>query len=152
MRIAGIVQQPDGTRIMQIGRNRTNAVDGFLLGKTHMNMDRDPMFTDQFRRLLRDSGVEPLRLPPSGPNLNAYAEIFVGSIRRECLNRFVVLGDGHLRTIIQQYTANYNLERNHQSLANALLQREPQRANDNGAIHCRRRLGGVLKYHDREAA
>ena len=150
--IAGIVHQPDGAWMMQVGRNLTDAVDGFLLGKTHLIMDRDPVFTHQFRRLLRDSGIEAVRLPARSPNLNAYAERFVGSIRRECLNRLVVLGEPHLRTIIKQYVAHYHVERNHQALGNALLQTELPPANDNRTIHCRARLGGVLKYYHREAA
>lgn len=150
--IAGIVHEPGGRWVMQIGRNLLDAVDGFLLGKTHLILDRDPVFTEQFRRLLRDSGVQPLRLPPKSPNLNAYAERFVGSFRRECLNRLVVLGQGHLRQIVTEYAAHYHLERNHQGLGNELIEESCQPANDNGEIHCRQRLGGVLKYYYREAA
>ncbi len=150
--IAGIVHQPDGAWIMQVGRNLTDAIDGFLLGKTHLIMDRDPVFTDQFRRLLRDSGVEPVCLPPRSPNLNAYAERFVGSVRRECLSQFVVLGQGHLRRIVREYAAHYHRERNHQGLGNRLIEDRPRAANDNGEVRCHQRLGGVLRYYCREAA
>jgi len=95
---------------------------------------------------------EPVRLPPRSPNLNAYAERFVGSIRRGCLNRFVVLGEEHLRSIVNDFVAHYLLERNHQGRGNELIEPCPQPANDNGRIRCRRRLGGVLKYYHREAA
>ena len=80
--IAGIVHEPGESWIMQIGRNLLDAVDGLLLNKTHLVLDRDPVFTAQFRRLLGDSGVEPLRLPPRSSNLNAYAERFVGPMPR----------------------------------------------------------------------
>ena len=53
------------------------------LGKRYLIHDRDPLFTEAVRGLLRDSGVKPLRLPANSPNLNAYAERFVLSIRRE---------------------------------------------------------------------
>ena len=137
--------------MMQVGRNLVDAVDGFLLGKTHLILDRDPVFTDQFRRLLRDSGVEVLRLPPKSPNLNAYAERFVGSIRRECLSKLVILGDRHLRVVVREFAAHYNLERNHQGIGNELVLRRLPPANMNGAIRCRERLGGTLQYYEREA-
>ncbi len=81
--IAGIVHEPGERWIMQVGRNLLDAVDGFLRNKKYLILDRDPVFTKQFRRLLGDSGVKPLRLPARSPNLNAYAERFVGSLRRE---------------------------------------------------------------------
>ena len=71
-----------------INQNLTDMWDGFLLGKRYLIHDRDPLFTEAVRGLLRDSGVKPLRLPANSPNLNAYAERFVLSIRRECLDRF----------------------------------------------------------------
>lgn len=129
-------------------------MDGFLLSKTHLILDRDPVFTAQFRRLLGDSGVEPLRLPPRSPNLNAYAERFVGSIRRECLDKVVLLGEQHLRHVVTEYAAHYLTERNHQGLGNELITARSVAANDNGdsQVHCRRRLGGLLKYYTKEAA
>ena len=84
---------------------------------------------------MNDSGVQPVRLPPSSPNLNAFPERFVGSIRRECLDKLVVLGEHHLRQVVFEY---------------ALKGSEP--ANDNGKIQCRERVGGLLKYYYREAA
>ena len=83
--------------------------------------DRDPLFTEAVRGLLRDSGVKPLRLPANSPNLNAYAERFVLSIRRECLDRFVPLSERHLRTAVTEYVVHYHTERNHQGLGNELL-------------------------------
>ena len=83
--------------------------------------DGDPLFTEAVRGLLRDSGVKPLRLPANSPNLNAYAERFVLSIRRECLDRFVPLNERHLRTAITEYVVHYHTERNHQGLGNELL-------------------------------
>ena len=82
--------------------------DGFLLGKRYLIHDRDPLFTEAVRGLLRDSGVKPLRLPANSPNLNAYAERFVLSIRRECLDRFVPLSERHLRTAVTEYVVHYH--------------------------------------------
>ena len=90
--IAGIVRQPHGAWMNQIARNLTDAVDGFLRGKRYLIHERDPLFTHDFRHLLRAAGVRSLRLPPHSPNLNAYAERFVRSIKSECLSKLVPLG------------------------------------------------------------
>jgi len=147
--IAGIVYEPGESWMMQIGRNLLDAVGGFLLGKTRLILDRDPLFTAQFRRPLRDEGVTPLRLPRRSPNLNAYAERFVGSIRRECLDKIVSLGEAHLRRVVTEYASHYLLERNHQGLGNQLIKARASPENDNGnaQVYCHERLGGTLKYY-----
>ena len=81
----------------QVARNLTDAGDGFLQGFRYLIVDRDPLYTAAFRRLLRGSGVEPLVLPAWSSNLNAFAERFVGSAKSECLERIVPLGERHLR-------------------------------------------------------
>ena len=82
-----------------IGR-LTDAHDGVLRGLHSLILDRDPLYTAAFRDLLRSSGVKPLLLPARSPNLNAFAERFVGSIRVECLARIVPLGERHLRNAV----------------------------------------------------
>ena len=116
--IGGMTSDPNGEWMKQVARNLTDMWDGFLLGKRYLIHDRDPLFTEAVRGLLRDSGVKPLRLPANSPNLNAYAERFVLSIRRECLDRFVPLNERHLRTAITEYVVHYHTERNHQGLGN----------------------------------
>ncbi len=90
--IAGITCTPSGAWMKQIARNLTDCEDGFLLGMRHLILDRDPLYTAVFRRMLKDSGVKPVRLPARSPNLNAYAERFVLSIKSECLDRIVPIG------------------------------------------------------------
>jgi transposase InsO family protein len=85
----------------QIARNLTAAADGFLHGMHHILLDRDPLYIAAFRRLLRDSGVTPVVLPPWSPNLNAFAERFVESAKPECVDRMVPLGKGHLRAAVR---------------------------------------------------
>jgi putative transposase len=97
-------------------------------------------------------GVEVLRLPPSSPNLNAYAERFVLSIRSECLDRIVPLGEAHLRRSVSEFVQHYRFERNHQGLENALIEAAPSAANTNGRVERRERLGGVLNFYRRVAA
>ena len=82
---------------MQIGRNITDPVDGFLAEKELVILDRDSKFSMAFRDLLKDAGVDVVRLPYRSPNLNAYAERFVRSIKDECLSRMIFFGERSLR-------------------------------------------------------
>ncbi len=107
--IAGIHPQPYGDWMEQMARNLTDAIDGFLRSARYLIHDRDPLFTRAFCEILRSSGVQPIRLPPRSPNLNAYAERFVRSIKEECLNRVVVLGESllkhrHRRTRVPKFS------------------------------------------------
>ncbi len=142
--IAGIVHQPYGEWMKQIARNLTDAFDDFLLGKRYFIHDRDPVFTEAFRRMLRDFGVEPLRLPPQSPNLNSFAERFILSIRQECLNKIIPLSASHLRRIIRSYLEHYTLERNHQGLDNELIEKTDVPYRTQGAIKRKERIGGLL--------
>ena len=88
--IAGISASANGLRMSQIARNLTDSVDGLLTGKRYLIHDRDPLFTDEFLRTLMDSDVESVKLPPRSPNLNAYTERFVRSIKECCLDRLIL--------------------------------------------------------------
>ena len=112
--IAGITCQPDESWMTQLARNLTDAGDGFLRGVQYLILDRDPLYTAAFRRLLRDSGVKPLLLPARSPNLNAFAERFVLSVKSECLDRIVPLGEAHLRAAVRAFVDHYHEERPHQ--------------------------------------
>ncbi len=152
VKIAGIHPQPNGEWMAQMARNLTDVVDGFLRGTRHLIHDRDPLFTRAFCEILMGSGVQPIKLPPRSPNLNAYAERFVRSIKEECLNRVVVLGEGHLRLLVEEYVEHYHGERNHQGLDNQLLMRAPPPASPNTEVQRRERIGGLLSYYHRKAA
>ena len=119
--IAGIHPQPGGAWMEQMARNLTDPVDGFLRTARKLIHDRDPLYTRVFGEILTSGGVRPIRLPPKSPNLNAYAERFVRSIKEECLHRLVPLGEGHLRVLVREYVEHYHHERNHQGLDNRLL-------------------------------
>ena len=90
------------------------------------------------------------RLPARSPNLNAYAERFVLSIKSECLNRMVILGERHLRRAIEEFVDHYHLERTHQGLGNQLIEGVPECGS--GDVARRERLGGILSHYYREAA
>jgi transposase InsO family protein len=149
--IAGITNHPDDEWMLQIARNLTDAADGFLRGVHYLILDRDPLYTSGFQNLLRTSGVKPLRLPARSPNLNAYAERFVGSIRGECLERIVPLGERHLRAAVRTFVEHYHQERPHQGLGNDLIAPQTTLVRS-GVVQCRERLGGVLKFYYRAAA
>jgi putative transposase len=109
-------------------------------------------FVHGFDQMLRASGVEPIALPPRSPNLNAYCERFVRSIKEEALNQMIVIGEAALRMVIQSYLAHYHHERNHQGLGNQLIVPEPGMEHQHGLVVRRERLGGLLSYYHREVA
>ena len=135
----------------QIARNLLDFEDGFLLGKKYLLVDRDPLYTTEFRAALERGGVGVVRLPARSSNLNAFAERFVLSIKSECLDRLVPLGEGHLRRAVTEFMRHYHGERNHQGLENRLIENPPP-ANTNGRIVRRERLGGLLSFYYRAAA
>jgi len=112
---------------------------------------RDPLLTDAFRGLLTLFGVKTVKLPTRSPDLNAYAERFVLSIRSERLDQIIPLGERHLRKAVREYTEHYHVERNHQGPGNELLKTPREEPNMDGTVECQERLGGVLEY-DRRAA
>ena len=150
--IAGIVRRPNGAWMEQTARNLTDIEKGFLRNAKYLIHDRDPLFTKGFRKILGSSGVKTVRLPARSPNLNAYAERFVRTIKSECLAQMIPLSEAHLRSTVKEFTEHYHHERNHQGLGNRLIQRARDDGERKGAIRCRRRLGGVLNYYYREAA
>lgn len=149
--IAGLVSEPDSAWVVQCGRHITDAVDGCLRGKRFLLHDRDPLFTDAFRATLAASGVQTVRLPPRSPNLNAYAERFVRTIKESCLDRLILVGEDSLRCAAREFVAHYHHERNHQDMDNHLLFPSTTPRRDT-PIACRQRLGGLLRYYHRPAA
>jgi len=135
----------------QIARNLTDDVDGFFKGKRYLIHDRDPLFTQQFLSMLADMGIESVKLPPRSPNLNAYAERFVRTIKESCLEQMILFGEDSLRTSIRQFLDHYHLERNHQGLQNRLIIPMKATVDREGRIERRERLGGLLNYYYRAA-
>ena len=159
--IAGIAAKANGfwmsqiarslTDAVDIARSLTDAVDGILNGKRYLIHDRDPLFTAEFLDMIADVGVKAVKLPPRSPNLNAYAERFVRTIKESCLEQMILFGEQSLRTAIQNFVAHYHTERNHEGLANRLIYPEPGHIGNTGEIQRRQRLGGMLNYYYRAA-
>jgi transposase InsO family protein len=150
--IAGILPRPDGAWMSQIARNLTDREDGFLKGSCYLIHDRDPLFTASYREVLKTSGVEAVKLPARSPDLNAYAERFVRSIKSECLAQIIPLGERHLRHVVKEYTTHYHVERNHQGIGNMLVDDQRGTSRLSSGIERRERLGGMLNYYYRRAA
>ena len=104
--VAGIARAANGLWMSQIARNLTDPEDGILIGKRYLIHDRDPLFTAEFLSMITQTGVESVKLPPRSPNLNAYAERFVRSIKESCLNRMIFFGEESLRKAIQNFVAH----------------------------------------------
>ena len=106
-----------------------------------------------FQHLIDAAGVERVVLPPRSPNLNAYAERWVRSVKEECLERLILFGENSLRHVLNEYVEHYHQERNHQGKGNVLLfPRSSPAVENDGTIQGCERLGGHLKYYEREAA
>ncbi len=118
----------------------------------YLIMDRDAIFTAELRSFLKQEGVKAVRLPPRSPNLNAYAERFVRTIRESCLNRMIFFGESSLRTAINEFLTHYHHERNHQGLGNRPIDPGGEVSVTEGSIACRERLGGLRRYYCRQAA
>lgn len=149
---AGCTSNPEEAWMRQIGRNLTDTEDGFLHGMRYVLMDRDGIFNPAFRKLLKDSGVKPVRLPPRSPNLNSHLERYHRSLKEECVNRMIFLGERSLRHAVREFLAYYHHERNHQGLHNQIINPGEEIGRISGDIQSRERLGGMLRYYYRDAA
>jgi hypothetical protein len=152
--IGGITDHPDACWMRQIGRNATFEQLGYLNNCRYVLHDRDAKFCAEFRETLAAGDVKCLPLPPRSPNLNAFAERWVRSVKEECLSKLILFGEGSLRRALTQFQEHYHSERNHQGKGNVLLfPRADELPKSSGSsIECRERLGGLLKYYHRRAA
>jgi transposase InsO family protein len=151
--VAGVTPHPDERWMMQIARKATMADWGILSQGRYLIHDRDRKFCPAFQRLLEHAGVRRVMLPPQSPNLNAYAERWVRSVKEEALSRVILFGERALWHTLNEYLTHDHQERSHQSKGNVILRPHmppPQRRNR--SIRCRERLRGLLKYYDGEAA
>jgi len=150
--IGGIASCANGLWMNQIARNLTDVVYGFFAGKRYLIHDRDPLYTKEFLAIIAAVGIESIKLPPRSPNLNAYAERFVRTIKESCLEQMIFFGEDSLRNAIREFVDHYHMERNHQGLDNRLIAPVQTIGRTSETVRRRQRLGGVLNYYYREAA
>ena len=112
--------------------------------------DRDRKWSADVRRRLRDAGIRVVLILERAPNANAYAERFVRSIKEECLDRIIPIGERHFRQFIAEFVEHYHRERHHQGLDNQLIAGTPLK-DRTGRVRCRRRFGGLLNFYERAA-
>ena len=127
---------------------------GFLEGCRYLLHDRDTKYCRTFRIIIESGDAKTLPLPARSPNLNAFSERWVKSVKDECLSKLILLGESSLRRALREYLIHYHAERNHQGKGNVLLFPTVTTATSrvDGAVGCGERLGGLLKYYHREAA
>jgi len=141
IQIVGSTPCPNELFMRHMSRTLTIADDGLLRTHRLLICDRDAKWS-AVRPLLEDAGLRVVQTPYRAPNANAYAERFVRSIKEECLDRIIPLGEHHFRRAVRDYVAHYHRERNHQGLSNELIESRP--SDPVGRIRRRQRLGGVV--------
>ena len=150
VQIMGSTPHPDEHFMQQVVRTVTIADEGLLVQHRVLICDRDTKWSAPVRARLHEAGLRVVRTPYQAPNANAYAERFVRSIKEECLDRLIPIGERHLRRAIGAYVAHYHQERNHQGIENELIAGAPT-PGPTGRVHRRPRLGGLLNYYERAA-
>jgi transposase InsO family protein len=146
VQILGITPRPDELFMRQVARTLTIAdVEACRL----LICDRDAKWSATVRERLAEAGLRVVQTPYQAPNANAYAERFVRSIKEECLDRIIPIGEGHFRRAVREFVAHYHRERNHQGLENALIEAAPM--SGSGRVHRQSRLGGLLNFYKRAA-
>ena len=141
--IAGITAKPDGKWVVNAAKSVS-----FLFhdkSKKLLIRDGDAKFPKEFDELFKPCNTEVRRIPYRSPNLNPYAEGFVGTIKRECLNHFFVFGEEHLEYLIREYVDHYDTKRPHSGLNNEPIGYRPRKAE--GKLRCQSRLGGMIKHY-----
>jgi putative transposase len=150
--VAGITANPTEEWMKQMARNVTMEGCGALADCRYLLHDRDTKYTASFLAIIKSGHVKTLRLPARSPNLNAFSERWVRSVKEECLSRLILFGENSLRQAMREYVAHYHAERNHQGKSNILLFPQTTETRRDKPVECRERLGGLLRYYHRAAA
>ena len=124
VRLAGVTTNPDGRWVSQQARNLLMQLDDEGVHPRFLVRDRDAKFTREFDEVFRSEGIRVIKAPVRAPEARAHAERWIGSVRRECLNRLLILGGRHLQNVLATYALHYNDHRPHRALG----QRPPLRA------------------------
>jgi hypothetical protein len=150
VQILGSTPHPEAMFMQQTVRTLTMPEDGAMRAPHLLICDRDRKWSGDVRRQLRDSAIRIVFTPVRAPNANAYAERFVRSIKEECLDRLIPIGDRHFRQAVAEYVKHYHGERNHQGLDNRLITGAPV-IQITDRVRRRPRLGGLLNFYERAA-
>jgi transposase InsO family protein len=150
VQILGSTPHPEALFMQQIVRTLTMADTSVVSAPQVLICDRDRKWSHDVRRRLQEAGIRLVLIPERAPNANAYAERFVRSIKEECLDRLIPLGERHFRRAVAEYVEHYHAERNHQGLDNRLIAGPPV-IDRMSRVRCHSRLGGLLNFYERAA-
>jgi transposase InsO family protein len=150
VQILGSTPHPESLFMQQVVRTLTMAEGGAGDIPAILICDRDRKWSRDVQRRLREAGIRVVLIPERAPNANAYAERFVRSIKEECLDRIVPIGEPHFRRAVAEYVAHYHEERNHQGFDNRLIAGTPV-IDIASRVRRRYRLGGLLNFYERAA-
>jgi putative transposase len=157
VRIAGITANPDGAWVTQQARNLIMRLDDERVPVRFLIRDRDSKFAASFDEVLRTEGIRVIKAPVRAPRARAHAERWIESLRRECLDRLLILGLRHLERVVRVYAEHYNGHRPHRSLAQRPPLAKPppieERAPSSEPLQLDRlrrcdRLGGLLHEYE----
>jgi len=150
--ILGVTAHPAGAWTAQQARNLLMDLGERASGFRFLIRDRDSKFTTAFDGVFSGNGTRVIKTPVRSPRANAFAERFVGTLRRECLDHMLILGEWHLREVLAEYAQHYNRHRPHQALQQQPPQRQPSQAVDITArIERRQVLDGLITEYRRVA-
>ena len=146
--LAGVTAHPNETWIIQQARQFVWALGQCVVPVKWLIRDRDTKFTISFDEVLRSEGVRVIRTPVRAPRANGVAERFVGTVRRECLDRMLILGRRHLIAVLGEFVDHYNTHRPHRSLGQtAPCPQAPTKARSTspvGSVVRSDRIGGLI--------
>jgi transposase InsO family protein len=149
--IAGVTAHPNGAWVTQHTRNLLTTLRAEGKQPQMLIHDRDVKLTKAVDEFLRSQAISVIRTPIAAPIAKAHAERWVGSVRRECLDRILILSQSHLEGVLREYVAYHNTHRPHRSLGQQppIPKPIPIRPPPDQARVCRRdRLGGLLHEYE----
>jgi putative transposase len=153
VQVLGVTAHPVGTWVTQQARNLLMGLDDRVGRFRFLVRDRDAKFTAAFDAVFAAEGLKVLRTPVRAPRANAYAERWVGTVRREVLDRMLIFGCPQLRSVLAEYADHYNVHRPHRALGQAppLGPGEPVVLAPAGRVVRRDRLGGLIHEYAQAA-
>jgi putative transposase len=150
--IVGVTAHPTGAWVVQQARNLLMDLDDRVDAMRFLLRDRDSKFTAVFDAVFTAFGIEVIRTPVRAPKANAVAERWVGTARRECTDRMLIVGERHLRVVLAEYARHYNDHRPHRALAQRPPNSPPSGMDPSSTgINRRPILGGLINEYEQAA-